>query len=92
MIERRDDAEVDVHRLKIADTTAGNVQRQRADGRLLREIDRRQTEHLRSRLDADERAGRARLHIALNAGHLSGEADARRSPKPVVAVEHLRGI
>ena len=53
VIQRCDDAKVDVHGLKIADAAAGNVQGQRADGRLLREIDRRQAEQLRGRLNAD---------------------------------------
>ena len=78
--------------MKIADAAAGNVQRQRADGRLLREIDRLQAEQLRGRLNADERAGRARLHIALNTGHLPGETDARGSPEAVIPVEQLRRI
>ena len=92
VIQRCDDAKIDVHGLKIADAAAGNVQRQCADGRLLREIDRRQAEQLRGRLDADERAGRARLHIALNTGHLPGEADARVAPETIIPVEQLRRI
>ena len=39
-----------------------------------------------------ERAGRARLHIALNTGHLPGEADARVAPETIIPVEQLRGI
>ena len=55
-------AEIGVHRLEIG-RRAGNMVRQRADGRARREIDRRQAEHApRQRNARDEAAGSA-LHI-----------------------------
>ena len=65
---------------------------QRAYRRLLREIHRLHAEYARRRLDADEHARCRGLHIALDAGHLPGKADASVCAQAVIPVKQLRAV
>ena len=97
---RRQQAEIDVHRLEAArpglalggEVAAEDVVEQRAERRRRR----RRLERLAARLGRGHAAGdqpdRGALDIALDAGDLPGKAQPRLSLQPKLAVQHLRRI
>ena len=97
--KRREQTEIDVHRLVRArtgvdglDVAAGDMGEQRAmcGGRRGRCI--ALAAPLRSREPAGEQADRRRFHIAFAAGDLAGEAQSRIGAQPQALVEQLWGV
>ena len=87
MIQRRNDAEIDVHRLELRDRLIGNIQRQRADGHFPREVRRRLPFQTASRFNAHQKAAGSGFHISLHTGHLPGKGDTGLLFQTVVAIQ-----
>src|SRR5579871_3187327 len=96
---RREQAEIDVHRLERAradidglDVAAGDVVEQRAMRRGRRRQQRYLAEPFRGGKTAGQKSDRRRFHIALAAGDLAGKAQPRRRFEPQGGIEQLRRI
>ena len=92
MVKRRDDAEVDVHRLELGHRLVGNVQCQRADGHFPGKIHRGLTLQAAGRFNTHQKAAGGGLHISLHTGHLPGKCDAGFLFQPVIPVQQPGGI
>ena len=92
MVQRRHDAEVDVHGLEHRDGWIGHIQPQGADGGLPGEVDGRPAGQALGRLHPHQEAGGGGLHVPLHAGHLSGKGDAGLALQPVVPVQQPGGV
>src|SRR5690606_15124907 len=94
-LDRREEPEVDVHRLEGAlaglvigeDVPTGYVVQQRAESCRRRRRIGRHTEALRCREAAGYQPHRSTFHIALAAGDLTGEAQSRPASELQCAVE-----
>ena len=92
MVKRRDDAEVDIHRLELGDGFVGNIQGQGPHRHLPWEVHRGLSLQAASRFNAHQKAAGGRLHISLHAGHLPGKGDAWFLFQPVIPVQQPGGI
>ncbi len=99
-LHRREQPEVDVHRLERRtagvvghlDVAAGDVIDERAVRRRCGRHGPRQTPGLRGGGAAGEKPGGGALHIALDAGDLSGEAQPRHGVEPQLTVDEARRV
>ena len=92
MVQRGDDAEIDVHGLEGGHRLIADVQAQSADGGGLGEVGRHLAQQAAGRLHAHQEAAGAGLHVPLHAGHLAGKGDAGVGFQAVVAVQQAGGI
>src|SRR6185312_12278841 len=97
--DRGKEAEIDVHRLERTgagvdrfDMTAGDVVQERADGGGRRRGLARKAQPFGGGEASRDEADRGALDIALAAGDLSGEAQARRGPEAKTRVEQARRV
>ena len=92
VVQRGDDAEIDVHGLEGGHRLIADVEAQGADGGGLGEVGRHLAQQAAGRLHPHQEAAGAGLHVPLHAGHLAGKGDAGVGFQPVVAVQQAGGI
>src|SRR5690606_15754355 len=94
-LDRREKAEVYVHRLKaraLGEMPARDMREQRAQRRRLRRRREFPAKSGRGGETAGEQPDRRRFHIALHAGHLAGEADIGPRSEAKLPVEQARAV
>ena len=87
MIQRRNDAKVDVHGLELRHGLVADIQPQRTDGRLPGKVNGRFSLQTAGQLYPHQKTAGAGLHIALHTGHLSGKRNAGIAFQAVVPVK-----
>ena len=87
MVQRRDNAEVHVHGLKVRHALVTDIQAQGADGRLTGKVEGRLSFQPPCQLYTRQKTAGTGLHIPLHPGHLTGEGDTWVAFEPVVPVQ-----
>ena len=92
VVQRRHDAEIDVHGLELGHGLVADIQPQSADGGLPGEVHGGLAQQPPGGLHPHQKTRGAGLHIPLHAGHLSGKGDAGPGLQPVIPVQQPGGI
>ncbi len=90
--QRRNDAEIHVHRLKDGNGRIRDIECQCAYGSFRREVDRRKAQESACGFDASEEPGSGGFHITLHACHLAREGDSGVCNQSVIAIQESWGI